>query len=70
MFDLSLGQRLFIFTVGMVLGFFFLFKHLWVVHTIGQSEWAESHFPGGTYGAIKIFGITIMIVAIVILFQG
>jgi hypothetical protein len=65
MLDLSFWDKFFILIIGMSLGFFFLLKPLLIVNIIGKSSWAESHILGGTYGAVKLFGIAIMVVTII-----
>jgi hypothetical protein len=62
----SIWTRLLIFVLGVAIGFFFLLKPLFIVNILGKSEWAETKVPGGTFGAIKLFGIFIMAVAIVV----
>jgi hypothetical protein len=70
MFDLSIWWRIVIFLGGMTVGFIFLLKPLQIVTIIGKSAWAEQSWPGGTFGAVKAFGIFIMVVAILILING
>jgi hypothetical protein len=69
MFDLSIGIRFLIFIVGLALGFAFILKSLFFVNTIGKSAWAEQNIPGGTYGAVKLFGIFLIIVSVIVLFN-
>ena len=61
----SIGTRLMFLVIGVPLGFFVLLKPLWVVNTIGKSSWAEAKMPGGTYGAVKLFGIFIIVLSII-----
>lgn len=68
--ELSIWIRFLIFVAGMVFGFFFLLKPLFIVNIIGQSQWAESKIPGGTFGAVKLFGIFVIIVSVVVLING
>lgn len=71
MFDLSIWWRLFIFVVGWTIGFWFLLKPLQAVSYIGKQDWAERRFgPGGTYTAIKLFGIAFIIIAFILLVRG
>ena len=65
MFGFSIWTRIFIFLLGMGFGFWFVLKPLQIVNLIGKSAWAENNLPGGTYGAVKLFGIFVMIVVIV-----
>jgi hypothetical protein len=66
--EFSLGTRILIFILGMGLGFLCLYKNLAIVNIIGKSAWAEAKVPGGTFGAIKLFGLFLMLVGVIILF--
>ncbi len=68
-FEFSFWDRLLIFIVGMAIGFLFVLKPLQIVDIIGKTAWAEAKWPGGTFGAVKAFGIAIMIVAVIVLFN-
>jgi hypothetical protein len=68
--EFSIGTRILIFVLGMGLGFFFLLKPLFFVNILGKSNWAEAKIPGGTYGAIKLFGIFLMIISVIISISG
>lgn len=69
MFELSIWWRLFIFIFAWVLGFWFLLKPLQVIYWVGEQDWAERRFgPGGTYSAIKLFGIAFIIIGVAFLF--
>ncbi len=70
MLDLSLGMRFLILVLGWALGFWFLLKPLQVVNIIGKSQWSESHFPGGTFGAVQAFGLVIIGFSFWILIKG
>lgn len=70
MFELSIWIRLLILIIGWTFGFWFLLKPLQVVNIIGKSEWSESHFPGGTFGAVQAFGLLVILVSIWVLIKG
>lgn len=70
MLGLSIWMRLLILIIGGAFGLWFLLKPLEVVRIIGKSMWAESRFPGGTFGAVQVFGLAIMAFCIFILFKG
>lgn len=65
---LALWIRLLIFIVGMICGLYGIMRPLQVGSVVGQMPWAEQKFgPGGTYTAIKLFGIGIIIVSVIVL---
>ncbi len=67
LFDISIWWRIVILIIGLVLGFLFILKPLQIVSIIGKMPWAEEKMgPGGTYSAVQLFGIFIIIVAVVI----
>lgn len=67
-FGLSIWLRLLIFVIGMLVGFYFLLRPLQTVSVLGEMPWAEQKLgPGGTYTAIKLFGILIMVVSVIVL---
>jgi hypothetical protein len=66
--DLPILWQILIFMIGMVVGFGFLLRPLQIVNIIGKMPWAEEKLgPGGTYSAVKLFGIFLMIVSIIVL---
>lgn len=70
MLGLSIGMRLLILVIGWAIGFWFLLKPLQVVNIIGKSQWSESHFPGGTFGAVQFFGMFLIGLCVWVLFKG
>lgn len=67
-FELSFGARFLIFIIGMALGFLCLLKTLPIGTMIGPLDWAERRFGvGGTFTAVKLFGIFLIIIAVVLL---
>ncbi len=67
-FGLALWLRLLIFAIGLLAGFYVLLRPLQIGNIIGQMPWAEQKLgPGGTYSAIKLFGIGIIIVSVIVL---
>jgi hypothetical protein len=61
-------QRLLFLIIGVPLGFLFLLKSLPIVNILGKSAWSEAHMPGGTYGAVKLFGIALIVLCIIFAF--
>lgn len=71
MLDLSIWLRLLILVVGWAIGFWMLLKPLQAAYYIGTQDWAERRFgPGGTYTALKLFGIGLIILTFIILIKG
>ncbi len=71
MLGLSIWLRLLIFILGCIVGFWMLLKPLQAAYYIGTQDWAERRFgPGGTYTALKLFGIGIIIITFIILIKG
>jgi len=64
----TIVQRFLFLIIGVPLGFLFLLKPLPIVNILGKSAWSEAHMPGGTYGAVKLFGIAIIVIAIIVAF--
>lgn len=65
MVGLTFWTRFWILVIGVPVGFFFLLKPLMIVNIVGKSAWAEAKIMGGTYGAVKLFGIAIIVITII-----
>lgn len=71
MLGISLAWRIVIFFIGWGLGFLCLLKTLQVGNAVGPLDWAENRLgPGGTYSAVKITGVFLIIVSLFLLVQG
>ena len=49
--------------LAIALGIVLVIKTPWFVENFGTSAWAEEHLGGGTYTFYKLFGVFIIIIA-------